>query len=149
MAVRLLLDENLSERLLQPLAELFPGSEHIAILTKSGTSDRLLWGLARTGGYILTTRDEDFVGMSVLQEAPPKVLWLNVGKSRNAVIAALLRPGKIEVVAQRCFNLTRRTSSALPSMMSTHFLRSASIRLPPRAETRLFRRHGPPCDTSA
>jgi predicted nuclease of predicted toxin-antitoxin system len=91
VAVRLLLDENLSERLLQPLAELFPGSEHIGILTKIGTSDRLLWDLARSGGYILTTRDEDFVGMSVLQEAPPKVLWLNVGKSRNAVIAALLK----------------------------------------------------------
>lgn len=91
MAVRLLLDENLSERLLQPLAELFPGSEHIGNLTKIGTSDRLLWDLARTGGYILTTRDEDFVGMSVLHESPPKVLWLNVGKSRNAVIAALLQ----------------------------------------------------------
>jgi predicted nuclease of predicted toxin-antitoxin system len=91
VAVRLLLDENLSERLLLPLAELFPGSEHVGTLTKIGTSDRLLWDLARTGGYILTTRDEDFVGMSVLQEAPPKVLWLNVGKSRNAVIAALLQ----------------------------------------------------------
>lgn len=91
MAVRLLLDENLSERLLEPLAELFPGSEHMGILTKTGTSDRLLWDLACTGGFILTTRDEDFVGMSVLQEAPPKVLWLNVGKSRTAVIAALLQ----------------------------------------------------------
>jgi predicted nuclease of predicted toxin-antitoxin system len=91
VAVRLLFDENLSERLLPPLAELFPGSAHVAHLTKPGTSDRLLWDLARTGGYILTTRDEDFVGMSVLRELPPKVLWLNVGKSRNAVIAALLQ----------------------------------------------------------
>src|ERR1700736_6221581 len=33
----------------------------------------------------------------------------------------------------------RRTSSALPEMMSTHFLQSASIRLLPRAETRVFR----------
>jgi predicted nuclease of predicted toxin-antitoxin system len=89
VAVRLLLDENLSERLLQPLGELFPRSEHIGNLTKAGTTDRLLWDLALTGGFILTTRDEDFVGMSVLQKAPPKVLWLNVGRSRNAVIAAL------------------------------------------------------------
>src|SRR5712671_4674827 len=78
-------------RLLQPLAELFPGSEHIRNLTNTGTSDRLLWDLARTGRFILTTRDEDFVGMSVLRGAPPKVVWLNVGKSRNAVIAALLQ----------------------------------------------------------
>ena len=91
MAVRLLFDENLSERLLQPLAELFPDSEHIRNLTSTGASDRLLWDLARTSRFILTTRDEDFVGMSVLQKAPPKVLWLNVGRSRNAVIAALVQ----------------------------------------------------------
>ena len=91
MAVRLLFDENLSERLLQPVTELFPGSTHIRSLTKTCTPDRLLWDLARTGGFILTTRDEDFVGTSVLQGAPPKVVWLNVGKSRNAVIAALLQ----------------------------------------------------------
>jgi len=91
VAVRLLLDENLSERLLQPLTELFPGSEHIRSLANTGASDRLLWDLARTGPFILTTRDEDFVGMSVLRGSPPKVVWLNVGKSRNAVIAALLQ----------------------------------------------------------
>jgi predicted nuclease of predicted toxin-antitoxin system len=91
VSVRLLLDENLSQRLLQPLAELFPASEHIGSLTKAGATDRHLWDLARSGEFILTTRDEDFVGMSVLQESPPKVLWLNVGKSRNAVIAALLQ----------------------------------------------------------
>ncbi len=91
MTVRLLFDENLSQRLLQPLTDLFPGSEHIRNLASTGTSDRLLWDLSRTGPFILTTRDEDFVGMSVLRGAPPKVVWLNVGKSRNAVIAALLQ----------------------------------------------------------
>jgi len=91
VAARLLLDENLSERLLPPLAELFPGSAHIRNLTRSCVSDRSLWNLAGTGAFILTSRDEDLVGLSVLQGAPPKVIWLNVGKSRNAVIAALLQ----------------------------------------------------------
>lgn len=91
MAIRLLLDENLSESLLRPIAEFFPGSEHIRNLTDTGASDRHVWDLARAGGFVLTTREEDLVGMSVLQEAPPKVVWLNVGKSRNAVIAALLQ----------------------------------------------------------
>jgi predicted nuclease of predicted toxin-antitoxin system len=91
VTVRLLLDENLSERLLRPLADLFPGSDHLRSLRPGGASDKDAWELARTAGYMLTTRDEDFVGMSVLQANPPKVLWLNVGNSRNAVIAALLR----------------------------------------------------------
>jgi predicted nuclease of predicted toxin-antitoxin system len=97
VAVRLLLDENLSERLLQPLAGLFPGSAHSGNLTQGSATDRQLWDLARSGGYILTTRDEDFVGMSVLQETPPKVLWLNVGRSRNAVIAALLHSHAVDI----------------------------------------------------
>jgi predicted nuclease of predicted toxin-antitoxin system len=91
MAVRLLLDENLSERLLPPLAELFPGSVHIRSLSRGGAPDRTLWELARSSDFVLTTRDEDFVGMSVLRGTPPKVVWLNVGVSRNAVIAALLQ----------------------------------------------------------
>ena len=36
-------------------------------------------------------RDEDFVPISVLRGAPPKVIWLNVGNARNAAIESLLR----------------------------------------------------------
>lgn len=79
MAARLLLDENLSERLLPLLIDLFPGSEHVRALGRSGTSDTSVWELARVGGFLLVTRDEDFVGMSVLQGSPPKVVWLNIG----------------------------------------------------------------------
>ena len=91
MTVKLLLDENLSERLLQPLADLFPGSAHVRNLLASGASDRKVWEIARDGEFALSTRDEDFVGMSVLLASPPKVVWLNVGNSRNSVIAALLK----------------------------------------------------------
>jgi predicted nuclease of predicted toxin-antitoxin system len=91
VTVKLLLDENLSEHLLESLEELFPGSAHARKAGGSGRSDRSLWDFAHAGGYVLTTRDEDFVGLSVLRSAPPKVIWLNVGNSRNAVIAALLK----------------------------------------------------------
>ena len=37
------------------------------------------------------TRDEDFVGISVLRGSPPKVVWLNIGNARNAFTAALIR----------------------------------------------------------
>jgi predicted nuclease of predicted toxin-antitoxin system len=91
VAARLLLDENLSERLLQPLTDTFPGSDHVRSLSRRGVSDSSAWEIARSAGWVLVTRDEDFVGMSVLRGAPPKVVWLNVGNSRNAVIAALLK----------------------------------------------------------
>ena len=47
--------------------------------------------MARTGAFILVTRDEDFVTLSVLRGAPPKVIWLNVGNARSAAIESLLR----------------------------------------------------------
>ena len=97
MTVRLLLDENLSERLLQSVADLFPGSTHVRNLNASGASDTWLWEFARSNGFTLVTRDEDFVAMSVLRGAPPKVLWLNIGNARNAAIATLLRERAMDI----------------------------------------------------
>ena len=91
MAARLLLDENLSERLLPQIISALPGSTHVRTLDRSGASDISVWEMARDGGFVLVTRDEDFVGMSVLRGAPPKVVWLNIGNARNAFIVALLR----------------------------------------------------------
>ena len=91
MAARLLLDENLSERLLPQLINVFPDSTHVRTLGRDGASDSSVWNIARDGGFLLVTRDEDFVGMSLLRGAPPKVVWLNIGNARNAFIAALLR----------------------------------------------------------
>jgi predicted nuclease of predicted toxin-antitoxin system len=91
VAARLLLDENLSECLIPRLTDLFPGSTHIRTLGLSGASDTSVWEIARDGGYLLVTRDEDFVGMSILRGTPPKVVWLNIGNARNAFIAALIR----------------------------------------------------------
>ena len=91
MAVRLLLDENLSERLLPRLDDLFPGSTHVRNLGKGGATDHSVWEIARTGEFILASRDEDFVTLSILRGAPPKVIWLDIGNARNATIESLLR----------------------------------------------------------
>lgn len=52
MAARLLLDENLSERLLPRLLDLFPGSAHVRGLGRGGASDTSVWETARAGGYL-------------------------------------------------------------------------------------------------
>lgn len=50
-----------------------------------------MWEIARTGEFILVSRDEDFVTLSILRGAPPKVIWLDIGNARNAIIESLLR----------------------------------------------------------
>lgn len=91
MPSRLLLDENLSERLLLAIDSLFPGSRHVRGLGRQGAADTDVWDLALQGDFVILTRDEDFVGMSVLRGAPPKVVWLNVGNARNAAIAKVVQ----------------------------------------------------------
>ena len=90
MPVRLLLDENLSERLLPGLSARFPGSVHSRALGFGGASDVALWDLAFREGLVLVTKDEDFVTLSVLRGTPPKIVWLNVGNASNAEVRALL-----------------------------------------------------------
>ena len=90
MTVRLLLDENLSESLLPALSARYPGSSHSRALGLAGASDVALWERALLDGTVLVTKDEDFVTLSVLRGAPPKVIWLNVGNAGNATIGALL-----------------------------------------------------------
>jgi predicted nuclease of predicted toxin-antitoxin system len=90
VAVRLLLDENLSERLIAALAPRFLDVLHVRRLGLGGASDARLWQLAAEQQCLLVTRDEDFVQLSVLRGPPPKVLWLNVGNAGTPVISELL-----------------------------------------------------------
>ena len=97
MPVRLLLDENLSERLLKSLSDAFPGSNHVRMLGSGGASDGAVWQLARNGGYVLVTRDEDFIGLSITRGAPPQVIWLNLGNANNAAISAVLHARRADI----------------------------------------------------
>lgn len=90
MAVRFLIDENLSEQLVRALAPRFASCLHVRLLGLSGASDQLLWKLAADEGCVLLTKDEDFEKLSVLRGPPPKVVWLNVGNVANRVIAQLI-----------------------------------------------------------
>lgn len=90
MAVRFLLDENLSERLVPALASRFPGALHVRLLGLGGASDLRLWEIAAREQCVLVTKDEDFVQLSVLRGPPPKVLWLNVGNASSPAISQLL-----------------------------------------------------------
>lgn len=90
MPVRLLLDENLSERLVPALGARFPDALHVRVLGLGGASDRRLWDVAAREQCVLLTKDEDFVQLSVLRGPPPKVLWLNVGNASTPAIAKLV-----------------------------------------------------------
>jgi predicted nuclease of predicted toxin-antitoxin system len=58
--VKLLLDENLSRRLIDRLADLFPGTTHVALAGLLHAPDTSIWEHAKAVDFTLVTADADF-----------------------------------------------------------------------------------------
>jgi predicted nuclease of predicted toxin-antitoxin system len=58
--VKLLLDENLSPRLAEALADIDPGSSHVHPCGLGGADDATIWDEAKTNGFIIVSQDSDF-----------------------------------------------------------------------------------------
>ncbi|MBM4343732.1 MAG: DUF5615 family PIN-like protein [Deltaproteobacteria bacterium] len=89
--MRLLLDQQLSRRLLPRLANVFPDSQHTSGLGLSRGSDTEVFMAARQGGYVLVTMDADFVGLSARFGRPPLVAHLRIGNSAVGDVERTLR----------------------------------------------------------
>jgi predicted nuclease of predicted toxin-antitoxin system len=74
--VKLLFDENLPPRLVQSLADLYPGSSHLRDCGLRGASDSEVWLYAKDNFYTIVSKDSDFWQRSSLLGGPPKIIWL-------------------------------------------------------------------------
>ena len=95
--MKLLLDENLSPRLPALLVDLYPGSSQVDKAGLSGARDAAVWDYAKTNGYVLVSKDNDFRQRSFQYGAPPKVVWLNVGNAGTELIQRLPRETRDEI----------------------------------------------------
>jgi predicted nuclease of predicted toxin-antitoxin system len=60
--------------------------------------DRSIWTYAATNGFVLVTKDADFERLSLLEGAPPKVVWIGLGNCSTADVEGLLRSRCRDVV---------------------------------------------------
>ena len=97
--MKLLLDQHLSPRLVERLADLFPGSDHVSQVGLDRAFDREVWEYALTNDFIIVTKDADFGELSVVVGFPPKVIWLRVGNCTTHRIEQLLRIGYAAIAA--------------------------------------------------
>ena len=89
--MKLLLDENLSRRLVPFLQHAYPGSNQVVLLGMESASDKEVWQKARDDGYVIVTRDADFQELSLVWGQPPKVIRLKtLNQSRAATLKVLL-----------------------------------------------------------
>ena len=97
--MKLLLDQNLSRRLIAKIEDSYPGSIHVADVGLDAASDRSIWEWAGERGYVVVSKDTDFRQLAFLYGPPPKVVWLRVGNVSTPMIEALLL-GSAERVAR-------------------------------------------------
>jgi len=77
--VRLLLDENLSRRIVPLIAPHYSRSSQVALLGLEQASDVDIWAYARQHDFVIVTKDSDFVDLSTLYGQPPKIILLKTG----------------------------------------------------------------------
>ncbi len=89
--MKLLLDENLSRRLVPFLEHHFPGTTQVALLGMERATDREIRQRARDDGCVIVTRDADFQELSLVWGQPPKVIRLRTpNQSRAATLKVLI-----------------------------------------------------------
>jgi predicted nuclease of predicted toxin-antitoxin system len=88
--VKLLLDENLSRRLVPSLQESFPGSIHVSIVGMLQTPDADIWVFTKANGFTILTKDDDFLALAQKYGPPPKLVVIEFGNCTNAQLQARL-----------------------------------------------------------
>jgi predicted nuclease of predicted toxin-antitoxin system len=74
--VKLLLDENLSRKLVARLAALYPGAAHLSQFGLLANPDREVWEFAKANNFVIVSTDSDFYELATTIGPPPKVVWL-------------------------------------------------------------------------
>ncbi len=89
--MKLLLDQNLSPRLLRTLEATYPGSSHVRLVGLRDADDAVVWEFARDHGFIIVSKDADFHQRSFVFGFPPKVIWIRLGNCPTTDIENVLR----------------------------------------------------------
>ena len=97
--MKLLLDENLSRRLVPFLQTAYPGSSQVALEGLERASDRAIWQYAQDHGFVIVTKDADYYDLSLLLGAPPFVIWLQTGNRDKAAVLTCLIECQIQIQA--------------------------------------------------
>lgn len=97
MSVRLLFDQNLSPKLINRLADLYPNSDHLDLLGLGTADDSVVWVYAKDNDFVVVTKDADFADLSVLRGFPPKIVWIRRGNCSTSAIEDILREHNSEI----------------------------------------------------
>ena len=99
--MKLIIDENLSRRLVARLADLFPGSIHVTDVALEESPDASVWEYAKANEFTILTADADFFELTTDFGPPPKVLWLRRGPIRHVTPRAFFGEKQFGLLSSR------------------------------------------------
>ena len=86
----------MSSRLVGALADQFPNSSHVNLVGLASATDLEIWAYAREHDFSVVSKDDDFRSLSLVNGAPPKVIWLRIGNASTA-IEAFIRSALVKI----------------------------------------------------
>lgn len=87
----LLLDQNLSYRIVLKVVKQFPETRHVTQVGLRDKPDSEIWNYAKDNQFTIVTFDADYFDISLLKGSPPKIIWLRTGNTTSiGVIESLL-----------------------------------------------------------
>ena len=96
--MRLLIDANLSWRLVKLIKNDFPDVIHLVnTQLKEAASDTEIWNFASENDYTIVTNDDDFYLLTVSKGFPPKIILLKTGNQSTKYVAELLIKHKSDI----------------------------------------------------
>ena len=98
--MKLLLDENISRRLLPLLADAYPGSTHVDLQGLQQAGDVEVWQFAKDQAFVVVSKDDDFTALSSLRGRPPCLIKLSMGNCDNEQVLQILLARRSQIEAQ-------------------------------------------------
>jgi predicted nuclease of predicted toxin-antitoxin system len=87
----LLFDQNISPRVIDRLADVYPGSVHVFMLGLGNALDSEIWQYSHDHDYMVVTKDADFSEFGLVKGFPPKIIWIRRGNCSSQDIESILR----------------------------------------------------------
>ena len=95
--MKLLLDENLSRRVVPFIQKSYPDSSHVVLVGLENKDDKTIRQYAIEHDFVVVTKDADFYEMSLLYGQPPKIVWLKIGNQSKAKTINTLLENKLQI----------------------------------------------------
>jgi predicted nuclease of predicted toxin-antitoxin system len=96
--MKVLFDANISWKLVNILKPVFDECAHVDFIgLESPANDKTIWDYAQNKGYVIVTKDNDFLDLLELKGFPPKVVLIKTGNNSSKALADLLINAKLKI----------------------------------------------------